>query len=542
MSECKCDMCGKPKTFSCPLCGGADYCCEKCQSAHWVQHSQHCNVEFLDDPSMTVAMPFDLVDEDDRPVNFRMMEFVPIEGEYETGAWVLESEHPDQELIGEHQLVARMVKKRNLGKGRPPTDAEKGEIVTMTVKFVDRKTRRKAQVAYSMKLSDNMIYDGNPDELIKRLVSMRKRSREHGIVLWKNLEKDGEKPMRITTDGYMTIVVKRANGDEYTIGFRIRNIRPLSWGVVRKIYQAGSWFDKRFKTGVTGRNMLKTKGLTPTHEHKFLHVHDKKISSDMQVVMVLRMGGGNFAELADFEVFIPDNMPTKKDTWYDTDAQINVDNVVIGDTTCYDGEIADVTALCMCLNDHIAQNKSDLVDFELDENDEIHQEIQAEISKAEVLLKTILPYQARLEDDKNAEISHQIRSGIAEASQLLAIGGKFRQIRWSRRISKGSGVGWAEDKVKNWLPNKDANKSKLKDIYGALQRAGVRGEEDNRRKLALMKKLNDAEISGSTTPWTTKAKKKFSKAKEKFSEAFKRKTDDEDEEIYAEEDLDTESV
>lgn len=518
--KCKCDMCGKKGTFSCPLCEGANYCCEKCQEAHWGQHSQHCNVEYLDDPSMAIAMPFDLVDEDDNPLNFRLMKFVTLEGENKTIATVLESEQVNEELIGEQRLVARMTGKLNPGKGRPPKDAEKGENVTMTVKFVDKKTKRTSQATYNMKLPDDMIYDGNPSEMVKTLVSMKRRSRERGIVLWENLENSGEAPMRITTNGEMTIVVKRANKDEYTIKFLIRNIHLLTRESTRKLSRFTSWLDKKFRTGVTGRNTLKAKGLTPTSEHKILSVQDKSISSGMEVVFVLRVGDGNFAEPVDFEVYIPDNMPATKDTDGDVDAEINVENAVIGDTMCFDGEIDDITALCMCLNDNIAQNNSDLLDFELDENDELHQEIKAEISKLESLKKLILPYQVQLENDSDAEISHQVQAGIAEASELVAIGGKFRQIRWSKRISRGGGMGWAEDKVENWLPSKDANLKKLKDLYKALSRAGIKGRSDSKRKEDLLIRLESEGVSGATTPWTSKAKKKFGKLKDTLKDKF----------------------
>lgn len=515
ITEVTCVVCGKPEKFCCHICGGAAYCSEECQTAHWTQHVDECNVEYLEDPSITIAMPFNLVDEDDKKVELRVMEFAKVGTEGKTRTRVLESEHPETKLIGKKQLVARMRRKQDLGVGRNPTEDEaNGEEVKMTVIFVDRKTGERFQDDYPLELPKDMIYDGSDDPLVQGLIPMRKRFRQHGMVLWANLKNIGKDPMRINTDGLMTIIVKRANNDEYTIKFRIRNIRPLRWRPFRRASRLASWFDKTFRTGLTGRAMMKAKGILPTNEHFIFNAHDEHISSGMQVTFVLRMGEGNFAEPVDFEIYIPDNMPATKDTLTDTNSQLRVENAVIGETLCYDGEVDDVTALCMNLRDHIAQQEVDLVDFHTDkfeDHDEINKEVEAGIVKAKNLLSTILSYQTQLEADKDAEITTNVQSAITQASELLAVDGKMRQRRWARRVTgKKDGVGWAEDKAEKWLSNPKKNKRKLIDLYGALEKARIGGKSDKKRALELMKQLDDEGYSTSSS-WSSRTKKKFKK-------------------------------
>jgi len=514
-----CELTGEPATLVCQICGMVAYKDEKCQAADWVNHEPHCNVEYQEDPSIGVAVPFDLVEvaDDGReyPAECRVMMHYEDPRNKQGVTKVTCGVTPEADnSIDSRVGVARLRGKKDLGYGRAPTDAEDGEQIDVTVKFVDRKTGVESEDNYNLTLPLDALYKGSDESMTELLVSMRKRERLYGLVLWASLDRMGQKPMRITTDGTMTVTVKRANDDEFECTFRIRNILPLRFRPFRKAFRFASWFDKTFKTGVTGRRMLKAKKLNPTSKHFILNYHDQHISSGMQVNLVLRMEDGKFAELVDMEIYIPDNMPAEKDSQYDSNAEMNVSNSVVTDLKSYNGELDDVTAVCMALRDHLEYEKRDQEIFKGDRD--IDKEIGLSVSKAEKALSVLSEYQENLEKNPELDINQAIGSAWSEANEMLEVGGKLRQMRWAKKISKRNGLGWAKDKFyEDWSIDVKKNKNKIRDLYNAVRKASVSGKTNKQDALDLMRDikaaLEEKNIYLSQTSFGTRAKKRFNR-------------------------------
>lgn len=525
-----CALCGVPAVIACPVCAGEAYCGEKCQVAHWVQHAAECNTQVLENVSEAVAMPFNLVDEDNNDLEFRVMPFYRETAENLTVGTILRSENLDSYEtveIGEN-LVARSRRKKDLGYGRKPTADEMEEIAEVIVNFVPANDGEDIQQDYHINIGKNTLYEGNQNPAAKRPMFIKRRfgqKRPDGLIYWVDPQTISDTGvMEITTHGWMTVTVQRGK-DEYSISFAVRNLRPLRWGLVKRVTRFGSWWDKQFKTGVTGRRLLKAKGFEQTSRHFPLTVHS--YATGMQVALVLRIGDGNFAELVDLEVYVRDNMKPGIDKQTDVDALMKVSNLVVGNTEVYEGDTDDITAICMSLKDHIAREQMDLTTFQDFGDDEINQEIAAGVEKCQKHLDTLVAYQKNLEDGKDPDYTREIGIAISEARQALEIGGKLRQRRWQRRIEgkKGlrlgglSGMDWAETKQEEWSENPKDNKSKLTDLYKALQNASLSGASSRRREVLL----------SVLRPQTSRSIPLYKRAIKKAKKTFSRKGDDEDE-------------
>lgn len=448
-----CQVCGKPCRVICTVCHGPSYCGVECQSTDWEEHQRVCNFEYTKAANTIIAMPYGLVDLHEQPLKGGFYSHCTETGEES----IIQFPGPIIEFddVGDRIVARSRFTKKNLGYGNT-AGLENGETenVVVTLDWVDRRTMKTKQRALYLKFPDDLITKENQDNQVRALVGMRRgRKKEHAYIIWVNMDRlRQDRDFEISGNGQMTVTVKREDGKEYAITFRIRNIKIAQSRLFRFIKKRGSQLDRRFKLGLTASKQLTVKGLTPVKDHYILDAQDR--DTGMEVMITLRVPSRRkVVYVRDLEIYIENQMQATLDTDDDVNSRIN--HQLSRDIECCVTDECQIENLCSAVNSNIKVCMSHLTKAARENNEQDVEFLRSHMESGHDLMRTLLPYSAQLKaarDINDVYISQDVKKAIEYANEYLQIDAFFNIIRnsWRRKIERDGGIDWALGKIERF--------------------------------------------------------------------------------------------